>query len=160
VAQSHTPYDHCVRFAVVVTFHEQHSLPGGCYPFPGPDFHRLDRASFAWRTAIPSRRVDAPSSRVTPLSQMQLQPLDDLAGHAAAGTLDHSYSAANARGLRPRRFGAGGAATSGEVVTGWLGLRPRRFAAGGASDTDGLSSAWCGERPRPSCFARAERRSE
>jgi hypothetical protein len=32
----------------------QHSLPGGCYPFPGPDFHRLDRASFAWRTATPS----------------------------------------------------------------------------------------------------------
>ena len=33
----------------------QHSLPGGRYPFPGPDFHRLDRASFAWRTANPSR---------------------------------------------------------------------------------------------------------
>ena len=32
----------------------QHSLPGGRYPFPGPDFHRLDRASFAWRTANPS----------------------------------------------------------------------------------------------------------
>ena len=32
----------------------QHSLPGGRYPLPGPDFHRLDRASFAWRTAIPS----------------------------------------------------------------------------------------------------------
>jgi hypothetical protein len=31
----------------------QHSLPGGRYPFPGPDFHRLDRASFAWRTANP-----------------------------------------------------------------------------------------------------------
>jgi hypothetical protein len=29
----------------------QHSLPGGRYPFTGPDFHRLDRASFAWRTA-------------------------------------------------------------------------------------------------------------
>src|ERR1700726_2182000 len=29
----------------------QHSLPGGRYPFPGPDFHRLDRPSFAWRTA-------------------------------------------------------------------------------------------------------------
>jgi hypothetical protein len=29
----------------------QHSLLGGRYPFPGPDFHRLDRASFAWRTA-------------------------------------------------------------------------------------------------------------
>src|SRR3982751_5497317 len=23
---------------------------GGRYPLPGPDFHRLDRASFAWRT--------------------------------------------------------------------------------------------------------------
>src|SRR5271165_667996 len=31
----------------------QHSLPGGRYPFPGPDFHRLDRASFAWRTTNP-----------------------------------------------------------------------------------------------------------
>src|SRR5580692_1969010 len=32
----------------------QHSLPGERYPLPGPDFHRLDRASFAWRTATPS----------------------------------------------------------------------------------------------------------
>src|SRR5437879_7081790 len=24
----------------------QHSLPGGRYPLPGPDFHRLDHASF------------------------------------------------------------------------------------------------------------------
>ena len=32
----------------------QHSLLGGRYPFPEPDFHRLDRASFAWRTATPS----------------------------------------------------------------------------------------------------------
>jgi hypothetical protein len=28
----------------------QHSLPGRRYPLPGPVFHRLDRASFAWRT--------------------------------------------------------------------------------------------------------------
>jgi len=28
----------------------QHLLPGGRYPLPGPVFHRLDRASFAWRT--------------------------------------------------------------------------------------------------------------
>src|SRR5690348_5178393 len=28
----------------------QHALPGGRYPLPGPDFHRLDRASFVWRT--------------------------------------------------------------------------------------------------------------
>ena len=32
----------------------QHSLPSGRYPLPGPDFHRLDHASFAWRTATPS----------------------------------------------------------------------------------------------------------
>ena len=32
----------------------QHSFPGRCYPLPGPDFHRLDPASFAWRTAHPS----------------------------------------------------------------------------------------------------------
>ena len=28
----------------------QHSLPGGRYSLPGPDLHRLDRTSFAWRT--------------------------------------------------------------------------------------------------------------
>jgi hypothetical protein len=39
----------------------QHSLPGGRYPFPGPDFHRLDRASFAWRTATQSS--DSPHLR-------------------------------------------------------------------------------------------------
>ena len=31
----------------------QHSLPGGRYSLPGPDLHRLDRASFAWRTRNP-----------------------------------------------------------------------------------------------------------
>src|SRR5580704_12870896 len=38
----------------------QHSLPGGRYPLPGPVFHRLDRASFAWRTTTPliSFRLD------------------------------------------------------------------------------------------------------
>src|SRR5678816_1548336 len=28
----------------------QYSLPSGRYSLLGPDFHRLDRASFAWRT--------------------------------------------------------------------------------------------------------------
>src|SRR6266704_5694256 len=32
----------------------QHSLPGARYGLPGPDFHRLDHASFAWRTSNPS----------------------------------------------------------------------------------------------------------
>src|SRR6185437_8000541 len=31
----------------------QHSLPGARYGLPGPDFHRLDRASFSWRTSNP-----------------------------------------------------------------------------------------------------------
>ena len=35
----------------------QHSLPGGRYPLPGPDFHRLDRASFAWRTRTPLNAI-------------------------------------------------------------------------------------------------------
>jgi hypothetical protein len=28
----------------------QHSLPSGRYSLLGPDLHRLDRTSFAWRT--------------------------------------------------------------------------------------------------------------
>src|SRR5215208_2387841 len=28
----------------------QHSLPSGRYSLLGPDYHRLDRTSFAWRT--------------------------------------------------------------------------------------------------------------
>src|SRR5215831_11617610 len=28
----------------------QHSLPSGSYSLLGPDLHRLDRTSFAWRT--------------------------------------------------------------------------------------------------------------
>jgi hypothetical protein len=39
----------------------QHSLPGGRYPFPGPDFHRLDRASFAWRTSGRGASYPAPT---------------------------------------------------------------------------------------------------
>src|SRR5689334_13615260 len=31
----------------------QHSLAGARYGLPEPDFHRLDRASFAWRTSNP-----------------------------------------------------------------------------------------------------------
>jgi hypothetical protein len=36
----------------------QHSLPGGRYSLPGPDLHRLDRASFAWRTTTYSLYSD------------------------------------------------------------------------------------------------------
>src|SRR5271166_5737600 len=36
----------------------QHSLPGGRYSLPGPDFHRLDRSSFSWRTTVTVIPVD------------------------------------------------------------------------------------------------------
>src|SRR4051795_10026379 len=46
-----TPLNHCVRFvAVVADGLTQHSLPGGRYPLPVPDFHRLNQISFSWRT--------------------------------------------------------------------------------------------------------------
>jgi len=51
VAQSHTPQDCCVRFAGVVTFPNATLATGRCATIlPGPDLHRLERASFAWRT--------------------------------------------------------------------------------------------------------------
>ena len=48
----------------------QHSLPGGCYPLPGPDFHRLDRASFC-----PRRRRDGIISGFEKLRHWALQGL-------------------------------------------------------------------------------------
>ena len=35
---------------------KQHSLPGARYGLPTPVFHRLDRASFAWRTSNPASK--------------------------------------------------------------------------------------------------------
>ena len=53
VAHSHTPHDRCVRFVPAVT--DDHATLATRRPataLPGPDFHRLDRTSFAWRTHI------------------------------------------------------------------------------------------------------------
>src|ERR1700736_6130098 len=48
---NHTPHAIAVYasqpLSPVVT---QHSLPSGRYSLLGPDFHRQDRTSFAWRT--------------------------------------------------------------------------------------------------------------
>ena len=46
----------------------QHSLPSGRYSLLGPDFHRLDRASFAWRThsITSSARASTESGMVKP----------------------------------------------------------------------------------------------
>jgi hypothetical protein len=38
----------------------QHSLPSGRYSLLGPDFHRLDRTSFAWRTYSITSSARAP----------------------------------------------------------------------------------------------------
>jgi hypothetical protein len=51
VAQSHTPQDRCMRFAAAVAANPEHLPPGARYGLPGPVSHRLDRASFAWRTS-------------------------------------------------------------------------------------------------------------
>ena len=51
VAHSHTPHDRYVRFVPAVT--DDHATLATRRPataLPGPDFHRLDRTSFAWRT--------------------------------------------------------------------------------------------------------------
>ena len=47
----HTPRDCCVRFVIVVA-DDHATLATGrrATVLPGPDFHRLDHASFAWRT--------------------------------------------------------------------------------------------------------------
>src|SRR3954454_22628645 len=45
----------------------QHSLPSGRYSLLGPDFHRQDRASFAWRTH--SITSSARASRVGGISR-------------------------------------------------------------------------------------------
>src|SRR3981081_554738 len=46
----------------------QHSLPSGRYSLLGPDFHRLDRASFAWRThsITSSAMASTPGGNVRP----------------------------------------------------------------------------------------------
>ena len=44
----------------------QHSLPIGRYPLPGPDFHRLDPASFAWRTSGRGASYPAPPPQIPP----------------------------------------------------------------------------------------------
>jgi hypothetical protein len=47
----HTPHDCCVRFvSVVAGAHATLTTERPATALLGPDFHRLDHASFAWRT--------------------------------------------------------------------------------------------------------------
>src|ERR1700745_531936 len=54
----------------------QHSLPSGRYSLLGPDFHRLDRTSFTWRThSIPSyalARSEGGTSKRSALAVLRL----------------------------------------------------------------------------------------
>ena len=65
-AQYPTPHDCCVRFAAVVTG-DHATLARGrlATALPSPDFHRLESASFAWRTVdVLSTHAGAPAEIV------------------------------------------------------------------------------------------------
>src|SRR5215472_1918940 len=64
----------------------QHSLPSGRYSLLGPDFHRLDRTSFAWRThSITSSarsRIDVGNSMPIALAVLLLTTSSNLVGNS------------------------------------------------------------------------------
>src|SRR2546425_5935970 len=76
----------------------QHSLPSGRYSLLGPDFHRLDRASFGWRThSITSSarsRNDSGIVRPSALAVVRLMTRSNLVG----------CSAGMSAGFAPRRI--------------------------------------------------------
>src|SRR5438876_3224407 len=64
----------------------QHSLPSGRYSLLGPDFHRLDRTSFAWRThSITSSATNKMSRLIvspTVLAAFRLMTSSNLVGRS------------------------------------------------------------------------------
>src|SRR4051812_6465477 len=62
----------------------QHSLPSGRYSLLGPDFHRLDRTSFAWRTHSITSSLSASSvggiARPSDLAVLRLITSSNLVG--------------------------------------------------------------------------------
>src|SRR5208337_174979 len=57
----------------------QHSLPSARYGLLGPDFHRLDRASFAWRTTVTVMHRNAMCSPTPSKSTGRILPQQDCA---------------------------------------------------------------------------------
>ena len=55
----------------------QHSLPSGRYSLLGPDFHRLDRASFAWRTHSITSSARASSAAAVEAERLGGLEVDD-----------------------------------------------------------------------------------
>src|SRR6266699_700533 len=76
----------------------QHSLPSGRYSLLGPDFHRLDRTSFSWRTHSITSSASARSlggiSRPSALAVLRLIRNSNLVG----------CSTGNSPGLPPLRI--------------------------------------------------------
>src|SRR5215510_14431604 len=76
----------------------QHSLPSGRYSLLGPDFHRLDRTSFAWRTHSITSSASASSvggtSRPRALAVLTLITSSNLVG----------FSTGRSAGLAPLRI--------------------------------------------------------
>src|SRR5260370_18266312 len=70
----------------------QHSLPSGRYSLLGPDFHRLDRASFAWRThSITSSACPSSAGgmvRPSALADLRLMTISTLVGSSTGNSPD------------------------------------------------------------------------
>src|SRR6188472_1002149 len=100
----------------------QHSLPSGRYSLLGPDFHRLDRTSFAWRTH--SITSSARASR-TVMSTILLSATDDFesAGHTFEPATPHPSAAWSG----VKCFGLTAQTTAQDAITllgkPWLGLK-------------------------------------
>ena len=75
----------------------QHSLPGGRYSLPGPDFHRQDHASFPWRTRASTypNGIAVQSTRATSDKLLADTPVQDNQSDPAPGTSpgDHLIAA-------------------------------------------------------------------
>src|SRR6476646_7067852 len=76
----------------------QHSLPSGRYSLLGPDFHRLDRASFAWRTH--SITSSARASRVGGTSRRSILAVSAL----MTSSNFEDCTTGNSAGLAPLRM--------------------------------------------------------
>ena len=85
----------------------QHSLPSGRYSLLGPDFHRLDRTSFAWRTHSITSSARASSvggtSRPSALAVLRLMTSSYLVGclHRQVGRLLALEDAVDVAGRAP-----------------------------------------------------------
>ena len=82
MAQSHTPHDCCVRFATDVADGPATLASRRALPLPAPIFHRLDHASFAWRTFEPFQSLGCTRKGVSGFAPCSPRPSKKI--HAAA----------------------------------------------------------------------------